>query len=569
MLTDLKKKIVPDLQAITGLPYEKLLSLLEVPKDLDHGHLALPVFFLAKQLKKAPPLIAQEVATQLESRQNPLIKKVVPLSGFVNLQLEERLFQKALVDTVHAKGEMLGFGQEGMGKKVVIDYSSPNVAKPMSIGHLRATVIGQAVANLARSQSYQVIGLNHLGDWGVQFGKLAWAFLQWGHEYDFATKPFQSLHQMYVRFHEQAEVDKNLDIEGSLMFKRLEDGDPEVRALWQQFVEISLQEYGRLWALLGVKHDLVRGESFYNDQLKATEDLLAQKGLLEESDGAMVVRLDQENLPPCLIRKSDGASLYATRDIASAIYRRDVLHADMNLYVVGEEQTLHFRQIFKVLEKMGYSWAHDCHHIGFGLYRFKEGRMSTRKGNVILLEDILLKAMELMREMVEGKNPHLSEAEKERVARQVGVGAVIFNDLVNDRVKNVDFDMDRVLNFEGDSGPYVQYMNVRCLSVLRKFNQPIPQEMPVVLVSVWERSLVRQLMNYEDILQSAFRQFKPHVVAGYLLDLCQTFAQFYHHCRVLGESPDLEQSRVALVYSTHRVLTSGLKILNIESPEVM
>lgn len=569
MLTELKQKIVTDLSAIIHLPEREVMSLLEVPKGLDHGHLALPVFFMAKELKKAPVLIAQEIALQIKARQNPLIENVVPLSGFVNIHLNPQSFQDALLKSVHEQGNSLGYSEEGRGKNVVIDFSSPNVAKPMSVGHLRATVIGQAIANLAKSQGYNVIGLNHLGDWGVQFGKLAWAYLNWGHEYDFDSKPFESLFQIYVRFHEQAEQDENLNLQGSLVFKRLEEGDSQVTAIWKKFVDVSMVEYNRLWALLGVQHDLVRGESFYNDKLKPTEALIEKAGLLEESQGAMVVRLENENLPPCLIRKSDGASLYATRDIASAIYRKDELKADLNLYVVGEEQTLHFKQVFHVLKKMGFDWAKDCHHIAFGLYHFKEGRMSTRKGNVVLLEEVLSKAIEMMRDLVEAKNPDLSGPEKDLVARQVGVGAVIFNDLVNDRVKNVDFDLARVLSFEGDSGPYVQYMNVRCLSVLRKFGHEIPHDMPVILDSQWERELIRQLMNFQDVLHGAFRQFKPHILAVYLLDLCQAFSQFYHHCRVLGEAPQIERSRVALVYAVHRVLTSGLKILNIEAPEVM
>lgn len=569
MLTDLKQKIVTDLSAIIHLPEREVMSLLEVPKGLDHGHLALPVFFMAKELKKAPVLIAQEIALQIKARQNPLIENVVPLSGFVNIHLNPRSFQEALLKSVHDQGDALGYGEEGRGKNVVIDFSSPNVAKPMSVGHLRATVIGQAIANLAKSQGYHVIGLNHLGDWGVQFGKLAWAYMNWGHEYDFDAKPFESLFQIYVRFHEQAEQDENLNVQGSLVFKRLEEGDPQVAAIWKKFVDVSMVEYKRLWALLGVQHDLVRGESFYNDKLKPTEALIEKAGLLEESQGAMVVRLENENLPPCLIRKSDGASLYATRDIASAIYRREELKADLNLYVVGEEQTLHFKQVFHVLKKMGFEWAKDCHHIAFGLYHFKEGRMSTRKGNVVLLEEVLSKAIEMMRDLVEQKNPDLSDAAKDLVARQVGVGAVIFNDLVNDRVKNVEFDLARVLSFEGDSGPYVQYMNVRCLSVLRKYGHEVPREMPIVLDSQWERELIRQLMNFQDVLHGAFRQFKPHILAVYLLDLCQAFSQFYHHCRVLGEAPQIEQSRVALVFAVHRVLTSGLKILNIEAPEMM
>lgn len=569
MLTAIKEKIVADIAQVTSMSEGEILPLLEVPKSLDHGHLAMPVFFLAKQWRKAPPLIAKELAEKLAEKKNPLVEKIEPVSGFINFHFKPDQFQEILMQAVLGQGADLGHSQLGAGKTMIIDFSSPNVAKPMSIGHLRATVIGQAILNLAKTQGYKVIGLNHLGDWGVQFGKLAWAYQNWGQDYDFEKQPFESLFKIYVRFHEEAEKDDTLNANGSLVFKKLEEGDPDVTAIWKRFVEISMKEYGRLWSLLGAKHDLVRGESFYNDRLKPTEKLLEEKGLLEESEGAMVVRLDEDKLPPCLIRKSDGASLYATRDIASALFRMEELKADLNLYVVGEDQTLHFRQVFRVLDKMGYAWAKDCHHISFGMYRFKEGRMSTRKGNVIFLEDVLAKAIEMMRGLVEEKNPSLSAEEKDTIARQVGIGAVIFNDLANDRVKNVDFDWDRVLSFEGDSGPYVQYMNVRCLSVLRKYGKEIPKAMPAVLDSQWEKELIRQLMCFEDVLSGAFRSFKPHAVAGYLLEVCQAFSQFYHHCRVLGGEEDLEKSRIALVYCTQKVLEKGLNVLSIEAPEVM
>jgi arginyl-tRNA synthetase len=321
----------------------------------------------------------------------------------------------------------------------------------MHIGHLRATAVGQAIRNLAETQGYDVIGLNHLGDWGVQFGKLAWAFREWGSEYDFAGQPFKSLFDIYVRFHEEAEKNPELEAKGSLVFKELEQGSRDVEEIWKMFVKISLVEYQRLWDLLGVKHDLVRGESFYNDRLKPVEEMLEKKGLLKESEGAVVVDLGEE-MPPCLIRKSDGASLYATRDLASAMYRMTELKADLNLYVVGFDQSLHFKQVFKVLELAGFDWVKNCHHISFGLYRFKEGlKMSTRKGNVIFLEDVLTQAIDRTSELIAVKNPSLTVEQRNSIARDVGVGAVIFGDLVFDRVKNVEFDWDRILSFDGDS----------------------------------------------------------------------------------------------------------------------
>lgn len=544
-----------------------LNKLLESPKQAGHGHLAMPVFAWAKEMRKAPPVLAQEFAAQFEASKPAGLKSVTPVSGFVNFAFEPKFIQDMLAADILENPGRVGFSKTGAGQKLVIDFSSPNVAKPMHIGHLRASVIGQAIVNLAKTQGYNVVGLNHLGDWGVQFGKLAWAYMKWGSEYPFAEKPFESLYNLYVRFHDEAEKNPGLEDEGSKVFKRLEDGDQEIKKLWQMFVDISLKDYDRLWTQLGIKHELVRGESFYNDRMKPVEKMLEQKGLLEESDGAMVVRLDDENMPPCLIRKSDGASLYATRDLASALYRMDELHADLNLYVVGVDQTLHFRQVFAVLKKMGYPWVDKCHHIAFGMYRFKDARISTRKGNAIFLEDVLSKAVELVGEVITKKNPNLADAAK--VARQVGFGAVIFNDLVNDRVKNVDFDWDRALDFEGDSGPYVQYCGVRCFSLMRKYGNPVAKKFTAELSSPEEQELFRILLAYQDTLRNSFENFKPHILAGYLLDVCHRYSSFYTKCRILGEPADIESSRMTLVQMVHTVLAEGLNKLGIELPEAM
>lgn len=566
MLNHLREIIGKHYAVAVGKDSETLKSMLESPKQAGHGHLALPVFAWAKEARKAPPILAQELSAKLEADKPNGLLSVTPVSGFVNFTFETRFVQDLLAKEIFENLGKVGFSNVGSGKKLLIDFSSPNVAKPMHIGHLRASVIGQAIVNLARSQGYEVIGLNHLGDWGVQFGKLAWAYMNWGKEYPFDEKPFESLFNLYVRFHEEAEKRPELEAEGSKIFKRLEDGDPQIRELWQKFVDISLADYQRIWSQLGVKHQLVRGESFYNDRMKPVEQDLEKKGLLEESDGAMVVRLGEE-MPPCLIRKSDGASLYATRDLASAIYRMEELKADLNLYVVGVDQTLHFRQVFKVLEKMGYPWVNKCHHIAFGMYRFKDTRISTRKGNAIFLEDVLVKAVELVREVIEKKNPDLPD--KEKVARQVGIGAVVFNDLMNDRVKNVDFDWDRALDFEGDSGPYVQYTGVRCNSLMRKYGKPVQKQFMAELKTPEEQELLRSMLMYQDTLRNAFQNFKPHMLAGYLLDLCHKFSLFYNKCRILGESPEIESSRMTLVYMTHELLVEGLRTLSIELPEAM
>ncbi len=567
MLTVLKSKVADALQAVEVDP-ESIMNSIEVPKRSGHGHLAMPVFALAKQLKKPPPVLASELAVKLAKLQRAGFKKIEPVNGFVNFHFETKLVQDLLMSTIRAKGDAIGGSELGAGRTMVIDYSSPNVAKPMHIGHLRATVIGQAIVNLARNQGFKVVGLNHLGDWGVQFGNLAWAFENWEKDYDFESDPFGSLYKLYVRFHTEAESNEQLQKVGAETFRRLEDGDPVVTKIWKMVVEISLKEYSRMWALLGVKHDLVRGESFYNDRLKPVEQLLEKRGLLIESDGAMVVRLDDENMTPCLIRKTDGASLYATRDLASALYRHEELHADLSLYVVGAEQTLHFRQVFSVLKKLGYEWATGSHHISFGMYRFKDiGKMSSRTGNVILLEEVLTKAIEMVKVIIAKKNPSLQNANQ--VADQVGVGAIIFNDLMNDRVKNVEFDWEKVLDFEGDSGPYVQYCHVRCSSLIRKFGKAVQFEMPGELDHPEEQDLVRLLLAFPDVTKSAFEGFKPHLVATYLLDLCRLFSQFYTKHRILGEDAKIEASRMALVAAVQLVLGRGLALLNIQTPEAM
>lgn len=578
---ELRKLLPPEFSDNDAVSVANLENVLEQPKNLEHGHLAFPVFSLAKLMRQGPPPIAAKIATHLQSlvdgnqvAQELGLEKALAVGGYVNLTFSGLALQNRLFVAIRDSKGKLGYSLDGKGKKIVIDYSSPNVAKPMHVGTLRATVIGQAIRNIAETQGYEVIGLNHLGDWGVQFGKLAWAYQKWGDQYDFKNAPFQSLFDLYVKFHDEAAKNPALDAEGSLVFKRLEQGDKEIEKIWKMFVDITLVEDQKLWDLLGVKHDLVRGESFYNDRLKPVEDLLEKKGLLQESEGAMVVPMG-DDMPPCLIRKSDGASLYATRDIASAIYRKNELGADLCLYVVGVDQTLHFKQVFKVLDLAGFEWAKECHHISFGLYRFKDGvKMSTRKGNVIFLEDILKQAIERTAELIEKKNPQLPAGERAQIATDVGVGAVIFGDLVFDRVKNVEFDWDRILSFEGDSGPYVQYMHVRCQSLLRKYAEKTGGQAPKlnptrVMNEKDERELVRLLFSYDEILEASFRGFRPNILAQYLLEVCGVFSRFYHNNRILGEAEEVEASRMALVAATQAVLQEGLAKLSIRAPDVM
>ncbi len=544
---------------------ETVLGLFEKPKSKDHGHLSLPVFRLSKELKKNPAEISKELSNKISDLKIKEILKVDSVSGFINFTWTSDFLNDVLRSFIEQKN--LGYSSRYKGKKLIIDYSSPNVAKPMHVGHLRATVIGQAVRNLAETQGYEVIGLNHLGDWGVQYGKLAWAYGEWGKNYDFENKAFESLYALYVKFHVEVEKRPEILEEGSKTFKRLEEGDEHLKDLWKMFIDISLKEYNKTWARLGVKHDLVRGESFYSDRLASVVEELDEKKLLTLSEGAKVVELDEKR-PPCLITKSDGASLYATRDIASAQYRMIELGCDVNLYVVGQEQKLHFSQVFSVLEKMNYSWANECHHIAFGMYRFKnQGKMSSRKGQVISLNEVLNQAVEMVKKRIEEKNPDLKD--KDTVAETVGVGAVVFNDLLNDRVKDVEFDWDKLTDFEGDSGPYIQYSAVRSKSLLKKSGAK-GYNAVVDLTEPSEIALINHLLDYENILSLSFKSFKPNYLANYLLDLSKSFSSFYGKCPILSaKTEELKQTRLHLVESYLKVLTLGLSVLNIKVPDEM
>ncbi len=543
----------------------EIYRFLEKPKQKKMGHICLPVFRLSKELKKTPVLIASQVAKSISLKNLLYIQKVDSVSGYINFFWKSDFLKTTLVE--FCKNDQLGFSSLGHGKKIIIDYSSPNVAKPMHVGHLRATIIGQALRNLAETQGFKVIGLNHLGDWGVQFGKLAWAYKKWGSEYDFKNKPFESLYDLYVLFHSETKEHPEYEVKGAKTFKALEDGDEGLLKLWKMFIDISMKEYKKTWKRLGVFHDLVCGESFYSDKLDHIVGLLKRKNLLVQSKGAWVVKLDEKR-PPCLITKSDGASLYATRDLASALYRMQELKCDINLYVTGHEQKLHFSQIFSVLKKMGYQWVKDCHHISFGMYRFKNvGKMSSRKGQVIKLNDVLNKAVEIVMKRIIEKNPNLEN--KDKTAEIVGVGAVVFNDLLNDRVKDVEFDWNKVTDFEGDSGPYVQYSVVRCKSILRKAKGIVPESV-VSLNHETEISLMNLLLEYEGVLKLSFQTFKPNYLATYLLDVSKAFSSFYNNCPIiLIKEEGLKKTRLFLVNSVLKVLVAGLKVLNIKAPDKM
>ncbi len=568
MLTPIKQKLAADLAPLLGIDAVEIQSLLEMPKNLAHGHLSMPVFFLAKEKKMAPPKVAQEICAKLHQMSLPDVEKVEAVSGFVNFHLNDhKIFQNLVKLTTQNNTNKLGHSDIGSGKTVIIDYSSPNVAKPMHVGHLRATMIGQALRNLAESQGYKVVGLNHIGDWGTQFGKIILAYKLWHTEYDFKSEAFESLFKLYVRFHQEMDADPGLEARGAEEFLKLEKGDEENKKLWKYFIDISMADFEVNWKKLGVKHDLVRGESFYNDRLENVKARLTTANLLVESEGALVVDLTEEKMAPCLIAKSDGASLYATRDLASAFYRMEELKGDWNLYVVGNDQNLHFKQVFAVLKKMGFSWWEKCQHISFGMYRFKDmGKMSSRKGQIIRMSDLLAQSVDRVKTLMQTKNPNLENFDQ--VAEQVALGALVFNDLVTDRNRDVEFDWDKALSFEGDSGPYVQYVHVRCCSLLAKWGKPVTATVGP-LQSDSEKILLKTLLKYEEVLTQSFRNFKPHILANYLLEVCSAFNQFYHAQRILDGETSQVESRLALVNIVRQVITGGLGVLNIQSPTKM
>ncbi|MGX1900647.1 arginine--tRNA ligase [Thermolongibacillus altinsuensis] len=543
------------------LTEQQAYELIEVPKYVSHGDFAFPCFTLAKTLRKSPVLIAEELASKLH---NPLFEKFEAKGAYLNVFLNKATVSKQVIETVLQQGNHYGDGSLGEGKTIVLDFSSPNIAKPFSMGHLRSTVIGNALANIVEKCGYQAVRINHLGDWGTQFGKLIAAYKRWGDENKIKENPIKELFNLYVKFHEEAETNEQLEREGRAWFKKLEDGDEEAHRLWQWFRDESLKDFSRIYHLLGISFDSYQGEAFYNDKMERVVHLLEERGLLSESDGAMVVRLDEKELPPCLIKKSDGATLYATRDLAAALYRHETYEFSKALYVVGQEQSLHFNQVFSVLEKLGFDWAKMMVHVPFGLILKDGKKMSTRRGRVILLEEVLQEAISLAKQNITAKNPELEN--KEEVARQVGVGAVIFHDLKNERTHNIEFSLEDMLKFEGETGPYVQYTYARACSILRNANTEATSEIKELTEESWE--IVKLLASFPHVIQKAYKNLDPSLIAKYVIHLAQAFNSYYAHTKILVEDEGLN-SRLALVHATTVVLKEGLRLLGIGAPERM
>ena len=550
-------------KVIEGLDQETILNLLEQPKSSDLGDIAFPAFSLAKIERKAPQAIAADIAEKIDASH---FEKVVATGPYVNFFLDKSQISDQVIKSVIQAGADYGQQDEGHGQNITIDLSSPNIAKPFSVGHLRSTVIGDALSNIFRKMGYNTIKINHLGDWGKQFGLLMVAYKKWGSKEAVEANPIDELLKLYVRINAEIENDPELDDEGRLWFKKLEDGDPEATELWQWFRDESLVEFNRIYKLLGVEFDSLNGEAFYNDKMDEGVQILEDKGLLKESKGASIVELDDVNLPPAMIKKSDGATLYITRDIATAIYRARTYNFVKNIYAVGQEQSNHFRQLKAVLKKMGFDWSDDMVHVDFGLVTKNRQKLSTRKGNIILLEPTLQEAISRAKAQIEEKNPELEN--KEEVARAVGVGAVKFYDLKTDRRNGYDFDLEAMVSFEGETGPYVQYAYARIQSILRKANFTPSADATYSLNDPESWEIIKLLQDFARVVKRAAENYDPSLIAKYAINLAQAFNKYYAHTRILDESPERD-SRLALSYSTAVVLKEALRLLGVEAPEKM
>ena len=550
-------------KVIEGLDQETILNLLEQPKSSDLGDIAFPAFSLAKIERKAPQAIAADIAEKIDASH---FEKVVATGPYVNFFLYKSQISDQVIKAVIQAGADYGQQDEGHGGNITIDLSSPNIAKPFSVGHLRSTVIGDALSNIFRKMGYNTIKINHLGDWGKQFGLLMVAYKKWGSKEAVEANPIDELLKLYVRINAEIENDPALDEEGRLWFKKLEDGDPEATELWQWFRDESLVEFNRIYKLLGVEFDSLNGEAFYNDKMDEAVQILEEKGLLKESKGASIVELDDVNLPPAMIKNSDGATLYITRDIATAIYRARTYNFVKNIYAVGQEQSNHFRQLKAVLKKMGFDWSDDMIHVDFGLVTKNRQKLSTRKGNIILLEPTLQEAISRAKAQIEEKNPELEN--KEEVAHAVGVGAVKFYDLKTDRRNGYDFDLEAMVSFEGETGPYVQYAYARIQSILRKANFTPSADATYSLSDPESWEIIKLLQDFARVVKRAAENYDPSLIAKYAINLAQAFNKYYAHTRILDESPERD-SRLALSYSTAVVLKEALRLLGVEAPEKM
>jgi len=562
---DYKKIVAERIGQAADTDAEALLRFIEIPPRPEMGDYAFPCFQLSKTLRKAPNAIASELAEKIIKEG---FEKVDALGPYLNFFVDKSVFTRETIEKILDQGDSYGSSEDGKGKNVTIDFSSPNIAKPFHVGHLFSTAIGNSLYRILSFEGYNCIGINHLGDWGTQFGKLIYAYKKWVDREKLEKEPIKELLRIYVKFHDEAEKDPSLDDEARRYFKKLEDGAEEETELWKLFRELSLREFQKVYDLLGVKFDSNAGESFYSDKMDAVVEEIDKKGLLVTSNGAQVVMLDEYNMPPCIIRKTDGATMYATRDLAAALYRKKNYDFCKSLYVVGMDQSLHFRQVFTTLKLMGYDWADDCRHISFGTVRFAEKKLSTRRGDVIFLEDLLKESVDKTMEIINEKNPDLES--KEEVAEKVGVGAMVFTYLKNGRDKDIVFDWKEMLSFEGETGPYVQYSYARGKSILRKLGAVEGEVDYSKLSSKEEFELIKTLEGFSKAINHSIDKFEPSVVTRYVVDVAKAFNKFYNAHKISGiEDTGLKNARLKMVEATCQVIKNALYLIGLEVVEKM
>ncbi|MBZ9688440.1 arginine--tRNA ligase [Clostridium estertheticum] len=563
---DYKKIVAERIKQLVDLDIETIENLIEIPPKPEMGEFAFPCFQLAKTMKKAPNAIAKDLKEKIE---NQGFEKIECYGPYVNFFLDKGVFIKNTIEKILKDGDQYGSSKMGEGKNMVVEYSSPNIAKPFHVGHLFTTAIGNSLYKILSFEGYNCIGINHLGDWGTQFGKLIYAYKNWGDEVALAKDPIRELLRIYVKFHEEAEIDPALNDEGRMYFKRLEDGCIDEVALWTKFKDLSLVEFKKLYETLNVKFDSYAGESFYCDKM---DDVIADidaKGLLVESNGAKVVMLDEFNMPPCIIKKADGATIYATRDLAAATYRKKTYDFHKNIYVVGKDQALHFKQVFTTLKLMGNKWAEDCVHVPFGTVRFADKKLSTRKGDVIFLDELLSEAVAKTLEIINVKNPELEN--KEEVAKKVGIGAIIFTYLKNHRERDIVFNWEEMLSFDGETGPYVQYTYARAKSILRKVeenNKGLESNVELdynKLDSKEEFELVKQLEGFQNSIMYAIDKLEPSMVTRYVIEVAKSFNKFYNQHNIANlEDESNKKAKIKMVEATCQVIKNALNLIGIE-----
>ena len=568
-MIDFKDKIAEETSKVLELTKEELKEYIEIPKDTKMGDYALPCFKLAKEMKKSPVIIANEIKEKIEMP-NKYISKIEAVNGFLNIFINNEILIENVLDEMESKKENYGSSNIGNGKNIIVEYSSPNIAKPFHVGHLRTTVIGRALYNMYKFLGYNTIGINHLGDWGTQFGKLIEGYKRFGNEYNLEENPIDKLTEIYVRINELCKEDESVLDDCRNNFKKLEDGDEYCTQVWQKFKDLSLKEFQRIYDILDVHFDSNNGESFYSDKMQEVVDILRKNNKLLESQGAEIVDLEYKNMPPLMVTKSNGSTTYATRDLAAILYRARTYDFDKCIYVVAYEQNLHFKQVFEVAKflDLDEKYTNGLIHVPYGMVRLKTGKMSTREGTLIELEDILKEAVTRAKAIIEEKNPNIEG--KDDIAKKVGIGAVIFNDLSNNIIKDEVFDWDIMLNFQGETGPYIQYMYVRTKSILEKENYVMNKDL--VDISELEEhgiELIKQIYSFNDIVKQAVDKNEPSIISRYLIDVAKLYSSFYNDNKIIVEDEKIKNTRLCLTYMVGNVLKIGTGLLGMEMPDRM